>query len=154
MHVVHGPAMPRLDETLSPRPFEVPRGATRVVVDRDADALAAVDALLAALPDLGLDLAVSPPELEVTVHEDDGGAPRVIFVMNPTKEAVRARLSRSGAWAPAEPGEQWELEDVMSGETFSFGADVSIELAGASLRMLRVVSGPFEAVREELGRAG
>ena len=154
VHVVHGPAMPRLDETLSPRPFEVPRNATRVLVDRDEDALAAVDAMLAALPDLGLDLAVSPPELEVTVHEDEGGVPRVVFVMNPTREAVHARLSRGGAWAPTEPGDRWELEDVMSGESFSLGAEVSMELAGASLRMLRVVSGPFAAAREELGRAG
>lgn len=154
VHVVHGPAMPRLDETSSPRPFEVPRDAVRVLVDRDEDALAAVDAMLEKFPELALELAVSPPELELTVHEDERGAPRVIFVMNPTKEPVRAELTRRGAWAAGDPAQAWELEDVMSGEKVSLTDKAAIDLAGASLRMLRVLSGPLEAARVELGRAG
>lgn len=151
--VIHGPAMPRLDETFTPRPFEVPRDAMRVLVDRDEDALTAVDALLAKAPELTLDVAASPASIEVTVHEDSGGAPRVIFVMNPTKEPVRATLTRSGAWADTGGGPPWTLEDRMSGESFSFGASVDLSLPAASLRMLEVIDGPLEDAKV-IGRAG
>jgi hypothetical protein len=74
--------------------------------------------------------------------------------MNPTKEPVRAELTRRGAWAAGDPAQAWELEDVMSGEKVSLTDKAAIDLAGASLRMLRVLSGPLEAARVELGRAG
>jgi beta-galactosidase len=149
-HVIYGPAMPSLDETMTPRPFEVPRGATRVLVDTDADALAAVDALLDAEPDLALGIEARPGHVEVTVHEDDVG-PRVVFVMNPAREHVRARLTLSGRWA----GGRWSLEDLVSGERFELDGALELELKGASLRMLRVLAGTDEAADGgELGRAG
>ncbi|MBN8612299.1 MAG: beta-galactosidase [Deltaproteobacteria bacterium] len=151
--VVHGPAMPRLDETFTPRPFEVPRDAQRVLVDRDEDAFAAVDALIARAPELVLDVTASPSAIEVTVHEDGRGAPRVIFVMNPTKEAVRAVVTRSGAWGDSGTGHSWKLEDRMSGERFTFGTSVELSLPAASLRMLEVIEGPREDARE-MGRTG
>lgn len=151
--ILHGPAMPRLDETFSPRLFEVPRGARRVFVDHDEDALEAVDALLDDAPSLLLDLVVLPTSIEVTVHEDQAGEPRVIFVMNPTKEAARVSLRRVGRWASASPEEPWELEDVMSGETLVFEGELKLTLEGASLRMLRVVRAPHAAARE-IGRVG
>ncbi len=158
--VVHGPAMPRLDETFTSRPFEVPRDAQRVLVDRDEDALAAVDGLIERAPDLVLELAVSPAAIEVTVHEDQRGTPRVIFLMNPSREPVRATLTRSGAWAPraiargdASAGSAWKLEDRMSGEAFTFGATIELSLPAASLRMLHVIECPLEDARE-IGRAG
>jgi beta-galactosidase len=153
-HVIFGPAMPRLDETLTPRPFEVPRGATRVLVDRDEDALAAIDALLEEMPELGLDLVAEPAHVELTVHENDAGEPRVIFVMNPAKEPVVATITRVGAWAPDGPDEPWLLEDVMTGQSFALEAALELTLAGGSLRMLRVSSAPLAASRDEVGRAG
>jgi hypothetical protein len=35
----------------------------------------------------------------MTVHEDDRGAPRVVFVMNPTTSDLKARVSVRGARA-------------------------------------------------------
>ncbi len=151
--ILHGPAMPHLDEALCARPFEVPRRARRVFVDHDEDALAALDALLGELPGIALDLVARPASVEVTVHETTGGEPRVIFVMNPTKEDVRASLRRVGRWASAAPDVPWELEDVMTGERFVFDGSLELTLPSASVRMLRVVHAPH-ALAREIGRAG
>ncbi len=147
--VIYGPAMPSLDETMTPRPFEVPRDAARVLVDRDEDAVRAVDALLEREPELALGLRASPAHVEVTVHEDDT-SPRVVFVMNPAREPVRARLELTGGWA----GGRWSLEDLMTNELFELDGTLELEVRGASLRMLRVVSGTAEDTGRETARAG
>ncbi|GAB4204105.1 MAG: hypothetical protein OHK0013_18760 [Sandaracinaceae bacterium] len=150
VRVLFGPATPSLDETMTARPFEVPVGATRVLVDEDADALAAVDAMLAHEPDLALPIHASPAHVEVTVHEDES-APRVLFVMNPVREPTRARLETRGRWS----GARWSLEDVMTGERFALEGALELELRGASLRMLRVLGERAgEAADGALGRAG
>jgi beta-galactosidase len=150
IRVLFGPAVPSLDETMTPRPFVVPPGSVRVHVDEDADALAAVDALLAREPDLALPLHVSPSQVEVTVHEDDT-SPRVVFVMNPSREPVRAHLEARGRWA----GARWSLEDLMTGERFELDGALELDLRGASVRMLRVASGADESSTDgEIGRAG
>lgn len=138
--VLYGPALPRLDETLTPRSFEVPPNAHRVQIDTDDDALAAVDALLARAPELALEIAISPSEIEVTVHQDAAGTPRVIFVMNPTKERVHATMTRRGRWASAGPADRWRLEDLMTGERFELDDTLTLDLPGASLRMLGVTT--------------
>jgi beta-galactosidase len=42
---------------------------------------------------------VDPVEAYVAVHEDAAGAPRVVFVMNPTANDVTARFSLAGVGA-------------------------------------------------------
>ena len=125
-HVVFGPAMPSLDLTLSPRPFEVPRLSTRVLVDRDADADAVVSELLSHLSPLPRFSCEAP--IEVCVHEDDG-RPRVLFVMNPERRAIEASIQLP---YPI------DTTDVLSGDLFAGEHTLTIAMAPQTCRMLRI----------------
>lgn len=125
--VVFGPAMPTLDESMRPRPFEVPRDARRVLIDRPEDA---ADVVRALVEDLGLEtpFRASPAPVETTVHEDEGG-PRVLFVLNPAPERIEAEVELPYAIS---------FEDAASGERFAGDRSISVVMAPHSCRMLIV----------------
>jgi beta-galactosidase len=50
------------------------------------------------IEELGLPaFPVDPDDVKMTVHEDESGSPRVVFVMNPTAGDLVARVSVRGA---------------------------------------------------------
>ncbi len=96
--VTLGPRVPELDGAM--RPLRRPVDVTGLELE-PLDDLARADALVARrIDDLGLPTwPVDPTEAHVTVHEDGSGAPRIVFVMNPTENDVVARLSLAGIGA-------------------------------------------------------
>jgi beta-galactosidase len=96
--VTFGPRRPTLDGSLRPLPapfsWDVfgPAGEVPLFID---EAPAAMDTAVArAVEELGLPtFACDPHALIATVHEDDSGAPRVLFVINPTGDDVVGRVS-------------------------------------------------------------
>jgi beta-galactosidase len=96
--VTLGPRAPELDGAMLPlrRPVDV----TGFEIE-PLDDLARADALVAdRIDELELPTwPVDPPEAYVAVHEDAGGAPRVVFVMNPTAGDLTARFSLPGVGA-------------------------------------------------------
>ena len=124
--VVFGPAMPSLDLCLQSRPFEVPRMGTRVMIDRDSDADAAVETLLASLP--SSPRFTSDGAIEISLHEDDTG-PRVLFVINPQTRASEARIGLPFAV---------DTTDVISGELFAGESELRIPMPAQTVRMLRI----------------
>ncbi len=125
--VVYGPAMPSLDDALSPRLFEVPHDGSLVLVDHDSDADRAVAELLAALPDVP-GIGVSPAPLEVSVHEDVHG-PCVVFVINPSQHGLDATLSVPGSL---------RITDVIDGRSYAGEGTVTLPVAAQTCRMFRV----------------
>jgi beta-galactosidase len=97
--VTLGPRAPMLDGAL--RPLQEPLDPRRLLGTREllpaviADDPAAVDAAVARMIDaLGLPTYACDPEgVFATVHEDDAGRPRVLFVLNPGQRDVLARVS-------------------------------------------------------------
>jgi beta-galactosidase len=94
--VTIGPRVPARDGSmrLLERPLDVS--------DFEVEPLEAIDragALVARrIEELGITTyAIDRDDAYVTVHEDGSGAPRVVFVMNPTSETVLARVSVAGA---------------------------------------------------------
>ncbi|MBX3230515.1 MAG: beta-galactosidase [Labilithrix sp.] len=89
--VTIGPSIPSRDGSMRTldRPHDV-GGLDLEPLDDPARA----DALVARYVDeLGLPtFPVDPPTVHVTVHEDDAGAPQVVFVMNPEPTAVLATV--------------------------------------------------------------
>jgi beta-galactosidase len=96
--VTIGPHVPTLDGSM--RPLPSPMDVTGFEIE-PLDDIARADALVARrIDELGLPTwPVDPPGVHVAVHEDRQGAPRVVFVMNPTGGETIARLSLSGAGA-------------------------------------------------------
>lgn len=146
-HVIFGPTMPSLDLTLSHRPFEVPRLGTRVLIDHDTDADAAIKTLLGHLSQSPR--FSCPLPIEVCLHEDETG-PRVLFVINPEKQAREACIALPYAV---------DTTDVMSGEHFSGDHELRMPMGPQSCRMLRVdrAARPDAAVMGDgaaLGEAG
>ena len=130
---------------MQPRLFEVPRDAKKVLIDTDEDAVRIVQELLATEPELALGVHASHPDIEVTLHEDDTN-PRVLFVMNPTKDHILTSIATTGRFAET----RWSLEDMMTGERFfavrqnsqlTFEGGFTIDMPGASVRMLRITLG-------------
>lgn len=134
--VLFGPAMPGLDLKMRRQPFEVPRGGRRVALETDEQAMHVIDELALEL-ELRRPFPVEPRPLETTVHEDSSG-PRVLFVINPGKDALVAKVALPSPVA---------LEDVMSGERFAGDRSVEIPMRGWSCRMLSMVG----AVAEDEG---
>ena len=145
--VIFGPAMPTLDELMQPRLFEVPRDAKKVLIDTDEDAVRIVQELLTTEPELALGIQATHPEIELTLHEDDAN-PRVLFVMNPTKDHIVSTLTTSGRFTDA----RWSLEDMMTGERFFLDGQVMIDMSGASIRMLRITLGTSVGTNESEAR--
>ena len=90
--VTVGPAIPERDGSM--RELAVPHDARGLELEPLADA-ARADALVARrILELGLPTyPVDRTEAYVTVHEDDAGAPKVVFVMNPTGEDLTVRVA-------------------------------------------------------------
>jgi beta-galactosidase len=93
--VTMGPRIPELDGAM--RPLRRPVDMTGIELE-PLDDLARADALVARrIDELALPTwPVDPVDAHVSVHEDDAGTPRVVFVMNPTATDVVARLSLGG----------------------------------------------------------
>jgi beta-galactosidase len=96
--VTMGPRVPELDGAM--RPLRRPVDMTGIELE-PLDDLARADALVARrIDELALPTwPVDPMDAHVTVHEDESGAPRVVFVMNPTATDVIARVSLAGIGA-------------------------------------------------------
>lgn len=101
--VSFGPRRPTLDASLrplaSPFPWEALREASGDVPLFIDEAPASVDnAVARAVESLGLPtFACDPHGLQATVHEDESGRPRVLFIVNPTDADVVGRVSVPGA---------------------------------------------------------
>jgi beta-galactosidase len=93
--VTMGPRAPSLDGAMQPlkRPVDV-----RGFEIEPLDDLARADVLVARrIDELGLPTwPTDPIDAHVTVHEDSGAAPRVVFVMNPTANDLVVRVSLAG----------------------------------------------------------
>lgn len=147
--VVYGPALPRFDETATEIVFETPPNALRVLVDRDEDARAAVDALLALHPEIALEWKVEPASLEITVHESEAG-PRALFLINPTRAPLRARIA-----PPRSVDAPVALEDLWTSERFdgdAGDAGIEVPVAATSVRMFRVLRGGVQREGDEGAR--
>jgi beta-galactosidase len=98
VRVTIGPRVPERDGTM--RRMPVPHDVDGLEIEPLEDASSA-DALVARrIEELALPtFPVDPADAFVCVHEDDAGAPRVVFVMNPTADDVTARVALRGARA-------------------------------------------------------
>lgn len=134
--ITFGPRRPSLDDSLRPWPAPLPWEALReasgdvpLFID---SAPATVDSAVAkAIEALGLPtFACEPLGLFATVHEDEGGRPRVLFLINPTDSDVVARVSVPGAVLH-------EARDLLGDETIPLsGGAVEARLPPKTVRML------------------
>jgi beta-galactosidase len=125
--VTLGPRAPELDGSMQPlrRPVDVTGFEIEPLED-----LARADALVARrIDELGLPTwPVDPVDAHVAIHEDAGGAPRVVFVMNPTASAVVARASLAGVGA---------LVDALGeGRVVRSGGALEVSVPARSVRMM------------------
>jgi beta-galactosidase len=143
-HVVYGPSMPGLDLRMRRQPFEVPRGARRVALGDEREAVSVVADLVREL-DLARPFRAEPRPIETTVHEGPNGS-RVLFVINPSQRPLEARIALP---API------ELADVLSGERFTGAEYAQIPMRGWTCRMLEIVSaaGAREGRGDAIGAA-
>ncbi|MBK8173454.1 MAG: beta-galactosidase [Sandaracinaceae bacterium] len=125
--VVYGPAIPHMDENMTRHLFEVPSRGRKVLIDTPDDAVQVVGELIDNL-DLARPFFASPNIVETCVHEDTTG-PRVIFVINPGKQAVDAEISLPYSI---------EVADAMSGEYFAGRETMRVPMGAMSIRMLVV----------------
>ena len=97
-HVTIGPRIPTRDGAM--RPLREPADVSGLEIEALDDASSA-DALTARrIEELALPtFPVDPADAFVSVHEDESGAPRVVFVMNPTAHEVVAKVALRGARA-------------------------------------------------------
>jgi beta-galactosidase len=135
--VLYGPNMPSLDLRMRRHLFEVPRNGRRVRIDDEVEAARLVNEL-AREHSLRRPFPITPRPLETALHEDDAG-PRVLFVLNPSREPLVGTISLP---APV------SLEDLMSGEEFSAQTELRLPMRGWSCRMLRVVGAADEGQGE------
>ena len=127
-----GPHAPVYDANFQPLPSEVsadlgPPGPVPGLLPFDEAAIA--NAVAHARDTLGLDtLPVEPNDLRVTLHRDNRGTPRVLFVINATERETTGRVTAAGAY---------EAEDLLDGSIFraSVGA-LTLELPPRTARML------------------
>jgi beta-galactosidase len=96
--VTIGPRLPELDGAM--RPLKRPVNVEGFEIEPLED-LARADALVAKrIDELALPTwPVDPTDAHVAVHDDAGGAPRVVFVMNPTANDLVARFALAGVEA-------------------------------------------------------
>jgi beta-galactosidase len=115
-----GPRAPTLDGSL--RQLSAPLDAARLAGDRgvplvvDLDPAAADAAVARAVEALALPtLACDPDSVFATVHEDDDGAPRVLFLLNPTDTDLVASVT---VQSPAGAGVVASARDALDDTTF------------------------------------
>lgn len=143
--LVYGPTMPGLDEHMRRHPFEVPRRGRRVLIDTPEDAARVVAELAEAL-DLARPFRATPDIIETSVHED-GGGPRVLFVINPEKRAIDAEVALPAPLA---------FVDAMSGARLEGERVLTLRVPAQTARMLIIdgaVSSPAQVARAIRPRA-
>jgi beta-galactosidase len=93
--VTLGPIVPTRDGSW--RPLPSPADVRGLEIEPLED-LARADALVAKrIEELELPTyPIDPPDAYVTVHEDDSGKARLVFVMNPTNESIVAKVGVAG----------------------------------------------------------
>lgn len=127
--VTMGPRAPELDGAM--RPLKHPVDVKGFEVE-PLDDLARADALVARRID-ELELPtwpVDPIDAHVAVHEDSTGAPRVVFVMNPTPSDLSVRVSLGGVEA---------LVDLLAeGRVARLGGAFELHVPARSVRMMGV----------------
>lgn len=109
-----------VDDPLAPVPALLP-------FDEAAIARAVAEAQVRlALPTI----AVAPADIRVTLHEDERGTPRVLFVINATPDTIDAKVAAAGAF---------EAEDVLDGARFRANVgSFELPVAARSVRMLEL----------------
>lgn len=93
--VTLGPIVPTRDGSW--RPLPSPADVRGLEIEPLED-LARADALVGKrIEELGLPVyPIDPPDAYVTVHQDDSGEARLVFVMNPTNESIVAKVGVAG----------------------------------------------------------
>ncbi|MDI1481827.1 beta-galactosidase [Polyangium sp. y55x31] len=129
--VTIGPREPRFDGAF--RPLDIPFDLRRLGEDGPltGDVPAAADAAVShAIETLGLPAyACDPGGVYVTVHEDASGAPRVLFIVNPSERDVVARVSAGVARTKA--------TDLIDDSTFEARAGtLEVRMKPRTVRML------------------
>ncbi|MDC0740079.1 beta-galactosidase [Polyangium mundeleinium] len=129
--VTIGPHEPRFDGAF--RPLSVPFDLRRLGEDGPltGDVPAAADAAVShAIGTLGLPAyACDPGGIYVTVHEDAAGAPRVLFVVNPSERDIVARVSAGAVRTKA--------SDLIDDSTFEARAGtLEVRMKPRTVRML------------------
>ncbi len=127
--VTMGPRAPELDGSMRPlvRPFDV-----KGIEIEPLDDLARADALVARrIDELALPTwPVDPIDAHVAVHEDESGAARVVFVMNPTAQDLAVRVSLAEIEA---------LVDALGdGRVARTGGAFEVHVPARSVRMMGV----------------
>ncbi len=126
-HVVHGPCVPHLDESMQVTEFDSLDRAHHV---HDVHSPEAVDALVSTwVSELNLlsPFRARPSVVETAIHSDKRG-PAVLFAMNPGQKYVEASI---------ELPEPMHLYDPMSDHVFTGEREAVIPLAPRTVRMLR-----------------
>jgi beta-galactosidase len=96
LRVTIGPRVPSRDGSM--REMPAPHDTTGLEVEPLDDGARADELVARHIQELGLPaFPVDPEDVKMTVHEDATGAPRVVFVMNPTARDLTARVSVRGA---------------------------------------------------------
>jgi beta-galactosidase len=129
-----GPHAPLYDANFQPLPTSLVQalGESSVVPALlHFDAAAIAGAVAEAEARLGLEkLAVEPEDLRVTLHCDNRGTPRVLFVINATEHPVIGKVGSAGAY---------QAEDLLDGSIFraSVGA-LTVEVQPRTARILEL----------------
>ena len=96
LRVTIGPRVPTRDGSM--RDLHAPHDVTGLEVEPLDDGARADELVAKRIEELGLPaFPVDPEDVKMTVHEDASGAPRVVFVMNPSSRDRTARVSVRGA---------------------------------------------------------
>jgi beta-galactosidase len=129
--VTIGPRTPDLDGTM--RPLQRKLDVRGIEIEPLED-LARADSLVARrIEELALPTwLVDPLDAHVTVHEDESGAPRLVFVMNPTDKDLSVRVSL--------PGVDAVVDAIGEGRMARAGGALDVNVPSRLVRMLSVVS--------------
>lgn len=125
--VVIGPLTPELDACFFPTPRQIPNGMKRLdLLDEEARRL--LVARLANIEGVKSQFRVSAPGIELTVHEDRRG-PRVVFLLNPSLEAVETTVHMPSCFA---------LHDLIVGEAYPSAEEHTLTLPPRTVRVLEL----------------
>jgi hypothetical protein len=125
--LLYGPRAPHLDGGLEPAAWPVP-GVEPVRLDEPALQAATVEAWLRDAA-LQRPFPVSPAPVFSTVHVDEAGEPRVVFLIQPAPGFVEASVALPRPLS---------LRDVLTDERFSGERALCVPMVGHSCRMLEV----------------
>jgi beta-galactosidase len=128
--VVFGPQLPSLDLRMAPCAFAPISGRSPVELP-DVQAAEALVRELATGLELERPVIANPYPVDATLHVDERGAPRALFVVQPAALDLRAQLRLPSALS---------LIDALSGERFT-GSTIELPMRAQSCRMLIVEGG-------------